>query len=95
MHRKHCSNSSPTDKVGIGTIVDIEDLTDGSKDTYTILGAWDGDVENNVIAYLSETAKALIGHVPGDEVEVPTEAHNTTRKVRINAIRPYAQLQPA
>ena len=86
---------APTDKVGIGTIVDIEDLTDGSKDTYTILGAWDGDVDKNIIAYLSETAKALIGHVPGDEVEVPTETQSVNRKVKINAIRPAAQLQPA
>jgi transcription elongation GreA/GreB family factor len=80
---------SPTDKVGIGTIVDIEDLTDGSKDTYTILGAWDGDVEKNIIAYLSETAKALIGRVPGDEVDVPTETQSVNRKVKINAIRSY------
>ena len=82
---------SPTEKVGIGTIVDIEDLTDGSKDTYTILGAWDGDVEKNIIAYLSETAKALIGKVPGDEVDVPTETQSVNRKVKINAIRGYAQ----
>lgn len=86
---------APTDKVGIGTIVDIEDLTDGSKDTYTILGAWDGDVDKNIIAYLSETAKALIGHVPGDEVDVPTETQSVNRKVKINAIRPYAQPVPA
>ncbi len=80
---------APTDKVGIGTVVDIEDLTDGSKDTYTILGAWDGDVEKNIIAYLSETAKALIGKVPGDQVEVPTETQSVNRKVKINAIRSY------
>jgi len=86
---------APTDKVGIGTIVDIEDLTDGSKDTYTILGAWDGDVDKNIIAYLSETAKALIGKVPGDEIDVPTETQSVNRKVKINAIRPYAQPVPA
>lgn len=81
---------APTDKVGIGTVVDIEDVANGSKDTYTILGAWDGDVEKNIIAYLSETAKALIGHVVGDEVDTPTETAHATRKVRITAIRPYA-----
>lgn len=80
---------APTDKVGIGTIVDIEDLNNGSKDTYTILGAWDGDVDKNIIAYLSETAKALIGHVPGDEVEVPTENHGVTRRVKIIGIHPF------
>ena len=82
---------SPSDKVGIGTIVEIQDLVDDSRDTYTILGAWDGDVEKNIIAYLSETAKALIGKKPGDEVEVPTETQSVNRKVKIVSVKGYAQ----
>ena len=82
---------SPTDKVGIGTIVEIQDLVDNSRDTYTILGAWDGDVEKNIIAYLSETAKALIGKKPGDEVDVPTETQSVNRKVKIVSVKGYAQ----
>lgn len=82
---------SPSDKVGIGTIVEIQDLVDDSRDTYTILGAWDGDVEKNIIAYLSETAKALIGKKPGDEVDVPTETQSVNRKVKIVSVKGYAQ----
>jgi transcription elongation GreA/GreB family factor len=82
---------APTDKVGIGTIVEIQDLSDQSRDTYTILGAWDGDVEKNIIAYLSETAKALIGKQVGDELDVPTETQSVNRKVKIVSIRGYAQ----
>ncbi len=82
---------APTDKVGIGTIVEIQDLSDQSRDTYTILGAWDGDVEKNIIAYLSETAKALIGKQVGDELDVPTETQSVNRKVKIVSIKGYAQ----
>lgn len=82
---------APTDKVGIGTIVEIQDLSDQSRDTYTILGAWDGDVEENIIAYLSETAKALIGKQVGDELDVPTETQSVNRKVKIVSIKGYAQ----
>ena len=80
--------NAPTDKVGIGTIVDIERLDNGAGETYTILGAWDGDVENNVVSYLSEIAKALIGKAPGDEAELPTET-GAVRKVRVKAVRAY------
>jgi transcription elongation GreA/GreB family factor len=79
-----------TESVGIGTIVDIEDVATGAKQTYTILGAWDGDPDRHILSYLSEMAKALIGKKPGEESEVPTDA-GATRKVRIAGIRPYAQ----
>jgi len=82
--------NSPTDKVGIGTVVDVEDQSSGEKETFTILGAWDGDLEKNIISYLSESAKALIGKTVGDETDLPTEALNGTRRVKINAIRAFA-----
>jgi transcription elongation GreA/GreB family factor len=75
--------------VGIGTLVDIEDTGSGAKETYTILGAWDGDVEKNIISYLSEAAKALIGRAIGDEIELPSEDANVQRKVKILDIRAY------
>jgi transcription elongation GreA/GreB family factor len=55
------------------------------------LGAGDGDVEKNIIAYLSETAKALIGKQVGDVLDVPTETQGVNRKVKIVSIRGYAQ----
>jgi transcription elongation GreA/GreB family factor len=82
--------NSPTDKVGIGTVVDVEDQSSGEQETFTILGAWDGDLEKNIISYLSESAKALIGKTVGDETDLPTEALNGTRRVKINTIRAYA-----
>ncbi len=79
----------PTDKVGIGTVVDVVDLASGATETTTILGAWDGDLDKNIISYLSESAKALIGKAVGDELDLPTEALHGTRKVKIAAIRAY------
>lgn len=78
-----------TDKVGIGTVVDVEDIPSGEKETFTILGAWDGDQEKNIISYLSESAKALIGKTVGEEVELPTDSHHGSRRAKVTAIRAF------
>jgi transcription elongation GreA/GreB family factor len=82
-------NGVDASKAGIGTVVDIEDTASGEKETYTILGAWDGDVENNIISYLSESAKALIGHAAGEEVDLPSETKGVSRKARVLAVRAF------
>ncbi len=82
-------SNTGTDTVGIGTVVDLEDIPSGEQETFTILGAWDGDVEKNIISYLSEAAKALIGRAVGDEVELPSDSAHTTRRAKITAIRAY------
>lgn len=81
--------NTPNDKVGIGTVVELTDLADGTSESLSILGAWDGDLEKNIISYLSEKAKALIGHVPGDEIDLPGDEAHSTRRVRVGAIRSY------
>lgn len=79
----------PTDKVGIGTIVEVEDIPSGEKETFTILGAWDGDLDKNIISYLSESAKVLIGKAVGEEVELPTDSQHVSRKAKVIAIRAF------
>lgn len=79
----------PTDSVGIGTIVHLEDVPSGDKETFTILGAWDGDVDKGIISYLSEAAKALIGHSAGEEVDLPSDSAGVKRKVRIVSIEAF------
>ncbi len=78
----------PTDKVGIGTVVEYEAPGSGQTETLTILGAWDGDVEKNIVSYLSEIAKALIGKAPGDNAEIPSET-GALRTVKIVSVRPF------
>ncbi len=80
---------TPTESVGIGTIVELDDIETGVRETYTILGAWDGDVEKRILSYLSGVAKVLIGKSVGDEADLPTEDSVVTRKVRVVAIRAY------
>lgn len=77
-----------TDKVGIGTIVDVVYTDSGASETYTILGAWDGDDEKNIVSYLTEIAKALIGKTVGEEADLPTDS-TATRQVKVTAIRAY------
>lgn len=80
---------TPTDKVGIGTVVQLFDIATGTPETLTILGAWDGDLEKNIISYLSDSAKALIGRAPGEEVDLPADSSHGTRRVRVDAVQAY------
>jgi transcription elongation GreA/GreB family factor len=80
--------NAPTDAVGIGTVVDLQDAAGGNKESYTILGAWDGDPDKQILSYLSEMAKVLIGKKIGDEVDLPGDA-GASRRVRIAGIRAY------
>ncbi|MFM2179420.1 MAG: hypothetical protein RL015_3518 [Verrucomicrobiota bacterium] len=77
-----------TDKVGVGTIVDVVYTDTGASETYTILGAWDGDDEKNIVSYLTEIAKALIGKTVGEEADLPTDG-TATRQVKVTAIRAF------
>lgn len=83
--------SVPTDKVGIGTVVDVEDMSSGQKETFTILGAWDGDLDKNIISYLSDSAKAMIGRAPGEETDLPTDTHAGSRRIKVLTIRPFKE----
>ena len=59
-----------TDQVGAGTIVTVK--ASGKTTTYTILGAWDGDAEKNIISYKTALGAALVGKKVGDTVKVKT-----------------------
>ena len=61
-----------TEQAGIGTIVAVK--TGGKPLTYTILGAWDGDADNNVISYKTALGTALLGKKVGDTVTVKAGA---------------------
>jgi transcription elongation GreA/GreB family factor len=59
-----------TDVVSIGTGVELV-YADGSTETYYILGVWDQDETLSIISSETRLAKALLGHAPGDTVEIP------------------------
>ncbi len=69
-------NTTPTDKVGIGSIVTLKDES-GALHVCTILGAWDSDTEKKVYSYQTPLAKALMDKKAGDLVETNIDNHIT------------------
>jgi transcription elongation GreA/GreB family factor len=65
----------PSDSVGIGTIVDLKDSVSGNKMKYTLLGAWDGDPENNILSYLTPLAQKILGKKVGEKVQIDIEGN--------------------
>jgi len=59
-----------TSRVSIGTVVTIREVESKKEETYTILGAWDGNPERHIISYQTAIGQALIGRPPGEVVSV-------------------------
>src|SRR5207302_9656758 len=55
-----------TSRVSIGTIVTLSDSDSGKEETYTVLGAWDGDPDRQIISYQTAIGQALLGHMAGE-----------------------------
>jgi len=60
-----------TSRVSIGTIVTVRDKVSKKQETYTILGAWDGDPDRHIISYQTAIGQALLGHKAGEVVALP------------------------
>ena len=54
---------------------------------FSVLGAWDFDIEQGIISYLSPVAQALVGRKVGDEVEF--EFHGALHRYRVELIELY------
>jgi transcription elongation GreA/GreB family factor len=79
-------SDADTTKVSIGTIVTV---SDGAKDeTYTILGAWDGDPSRHIVSYLTPIARALLNKTVGDPAAF-TDEHGEPRQVTVKSIAAY------
>jgi transcription elongation GreA/GreB family factor len=62
-----------TSRVSIGTIVILRNAGTNNEETYTILGAWDGDPDRHIISYQTAIAQALLGHEVGETVSLNAE----------------------
>ena len=62
-----------TSRVSIGTIVTLRAVETNMEETYTILGAWDGDPDRHLISYQTAIGQALLGHKVDDAVSLNTE----------------------
>jgi transcription elongation GreA/GreB family factor len=73
-------------QVSIGTIVTLRDTNTNEEETYSILGAWDGDPDRSIISYQAAIAQSLLGHRLGEIVEL--NAEEDTGRYAIVAIEP-------
>jgi transcription elongation GreA/GreB family factor len=60
-----------TSRVSIGTIITVRDKASKKQETYTILGAWDGNPDLHIISYQTAIGQALLGHKAGEVVALP------------------------
>ena len=62
-----------TSRVSIGTVVKLRDAETNNEETYTILGAWDGDPDRHLISYQTAIGQALLGHSLGEAISLNTD----------------------
>ena len=63
-------SEATVDQVSVGSIVSLKNLGGGPNVTYTLLGAWDSDPDNEIIAYKTPLGQALLGQPKGGQVKV-------------------------
>jgi len=76
--------SLPHTRVSFGSTVELIDLDDESKVTYTIVGSQESDPIKGFISISSPMGRALIGKEEGDEIEI--NLPNGTKEFEIEAI---------
>ena len=75
----------PTGKVVFGATVGLEDQHEGAAVTYQLVGEDEADIRGGRISITSPIARALIGKVQGDVVEVA--APGKTRSYEIVSVK--------
>jgi transcription elongation factor GreA len=65
--------NADTSRVSIGTVVTLRNAETNNEETYTILGAWDGDPDRHIISYQTAIGQALLGHEIGEPISLNTE----------------------
>jgi transcription elongation factor GreA len=82
-----------TSRVSIGTVVTLRDIDSKKEETYTILGAWDGDPDRHIISYQTAIGQTLLGHTVGETVTLNTD--HGTGQFEILSIEPAPADQTA
>ncbi|MFL6594659.1 MAG: GreA/GreB family elongation factor, partial [Chthoniobacterales bacterium] len=68
-------------QVSIGTVVTVRDTATENRETYTVLGAWDGNPERQIISYKTALGQALLGRKVGETVNLNTEQGSGTFEI--------------
>lgn len=93
--------SPDVSQVSIGTVVTLRETTSGKEETYSILGAWDGDPDRAIISYQTAIGQALIGHRLGEIVELNADQGSgryailSIEAAPLDVVPPEPELEPA
>jgi transcription elongation factor GreA len=79
------SKLPPTGRVVFGSTVELEDQEEGAAVTYQIVGEDEADIRAGRVSVTSPIARALIGRVSGDVVDV--SAPGRTRSYEIVSVK--------
>ncbi|MEY3001507.1 MAG: hypothetical protein RL648_1721, partial [Verrucomicrobiota bacterium] len=71
-------SEAKTDVVSIGSVVSLVEASTQQNVSYSILGAWDGQPEKNILSYQTPLARALLGKSKGEKVGVEIDGHEET-----------------
>ena len=74
-------SNADTSQISIGTIVTLREVDSGQEESYTVLGAWDGDPERHIISYQTAIGQSLLGKRNGDRVTMNTDHSTATYEV--------------
>jgi transcription elongation GreA/GreB family factor len=74
-------SNADTSQISIGTIVTLREVDSGQEESYTVLGAWDGDPERHIISYQTAIGQSLLGKRNGDRVTLNTDHGTATYEV--------------
>ena len=67
--------TSTTAIISFGTVVSLKDNQTGNEETYTILGPWESDPDNNVISYMAPFGDAILNKKVGDILQFTINEH--------------------
>ena len=81
------------DQVTVGNKVDVTNLETNKQETFIVLGAWDGDPDNQILSYLTPLGQAFLGKKPGDEAKL--EVDEESRRYRIESIEQHTVAGPS
>ena len=83
-----------TSKVSMGTAVTLQDAA-GQEKIYSIVGAWDGNPDRNLVSYKTKFGEALLGAKTGDAVTLPDGSKVTVKTIAPLAADLASELSPA
>jgi len=63
--------------IGLGATVTLRDTDDDTEESYTLVGDYEADPDNNKISVASPLGKQLMGHSSGDSVAITVNGFTT------------------